>query len=100
MLALDRFVVVAVHDQYPKRGDVLQDFFSIQGVLQEVFKAQAALMRTLRFTLLAACRLGAVALTTQITRIRIVELSAAQAVALGGSLRRQTQKFESLLVQD
>ena len=32
---------------------------------------------TLRFTLLAACRLGAVALVTQITMIRRIELIAA-----------------------
>ena len=32
---------------------------------------------TLRFTLLAACRLGAVALVTQITMVRRIELTAA-----------------------
>jgi hypothetical protein len=55
---------------------------------------------TLRFTLLAVRRLGAVALKTQITRIRFVELLAAEALALGRTLHERTQNFEPLLLQD
>ena len=55
---------------------------------------------TLRFTLLAACRLGAVALVTHITMIRRKEVAAAEALALGRTLHRQTQKFESPSPQD
>ena len=55
---------------------------------------------TLRFTLLAACRLGAVALVTHITMVRRKEVAAAEALALGRTLHRQTQKFESPLLQD
>jgi hypothetical protein len=54
----------------------------------------------LRFTLLAACRLAAVALVTHITMIRRKEVTAAEALALGRTLHRQTQKFESPLLQD
>jgi hypothetical protein len=57
---------------------------------------------TFRFALLAACRLGAVALMMHITRIWRIEIAAAEALALNGNgtLHRQTQKFESLLPQD
>jgi hypothetical protein len=55
---------------------------------------------TFRFALLAACRLGAVALMMHITRIWRIELAAAEALALNGTLHRQTQKFESPLPQD
>ena len=55
---------------------------------------------TLSFTLLAACRLGAVMLVTQVTMVRWKEVTAAEALALGRSLHRQTQKFESPLLQD
>jgi hypothetical protein len=55
---------------------------------------------TLRFTLLAACRLRAVALVTHITMIRRKELAAAEALALGRTLHRQTQNFEPPSMQD
>jgi hypothetical protein len=55
---------------------------------------------TLSFTLLTACRLGAVMLMTQITMVRRKEVAAAEALALGRTLHRQTQKFESPLLQD
>ena len=55
---------------------------------------------TLSFTLLATCRFGAVALVTHITMIRRKEVAAAEALALGRTLHRQTQKFESPLLQD
>jgi hypothetical protein len=55
---------------------------------------------TLRFTLLAACRLGAVALVTHITMIGRKEIAAAEALALGRTLHRQTQKFEPPSLQD
>src|SRR5260370_12359688 len=62
------------------------------------FLLHAAL--TLRFTLLAACRLGAVALVKHMTMIRRKEVVAAEALALGRTLHRQTQKFESPSLQD
>jgi hypothetical protein len=55
---------------------------------------------TLSFTLLAACRLGAVMLVTQVTMVRWKEVTAAEALALGRTLHRQTQKLESPLLQD
>jgi hypothetical protein len=54
---------------------------------------------TLRFALLAASRLGAVALMTKITMIRMVELSTAEALALGRTFHRRTQKFKPALTE-
>jgi hypothetical protein len=55
---------------------------------------------TLHFTLLAAYRLGAVALVRHITMIRRIKITAAEALALGRTLHRQTQKFEPPSLQD
>src|SRR6202047_5406045 len=72
--------------------DTLAVFRSAEGILVLWTLQPAAL--TSCFTLLAARRLGAVALVTHITTIRRKEIAAAQALALSRTLHRRTQKFE------
>src|SRR5271165_6374934 len=78
--------------------DTLAVFRSAEVVLVLWTLLPAAL--TLRFTLLAAYRLGAVALVTHITMIRRIKITAAEALALGRTLHRPTQKFEPPSLQD
>lgn len=78
--------------------DTLAIFRTAEVILVLRFLLPLAL--TLRFALLAARRLRAVALMTQITTIRLVELLAAEALALGRTLHGRTQKFEPPSPQD
>jgi hypothetical protein len=78
--------------------DTLAVFWPAEVILVLGTLQPAAL--TLRFTFFAACRLGAVALVTHITMILRIEIAAAEALALGRTFHRHTQKFEPPLLQD